>query len=338
MNLITGGTGFLGAHLAASLLRHNQSVTIFRRKDSSLSELKRIFKYHFTDEVEKYFKMLSFSEGDIMIPEDLMAATENINHVYHCAAMVSFDKCDRKKMFDINVGGTRNLVNVLLSRPDIKMCHVSSIAALGRIRNGVPLDESSVWEKSPDNSSYSETKYFSELEVWRGIAEGLDAVIVLPGVILGPGDWSKGSSAMFKLVNNKLKFYTTGTNGFVGVEDVAEIMIQLMKSEITENRFILTSENISYRDLFEKIAAGLGKKLPQYNAGPLLRKIVVLTDAFAAKLTGKSRRFSDDFARLAGLQVKYDSTKITKILNVEFTPLSDCINKTCTFFLSENHE
>lgn len=338
MNLITGGTGFLGAHLAACLLRHNQNVTILRRKGSSLSGLKRIFTYHFTEEADNYFDMLSFAEGDILNPEDLLDATENINHVYHCAALVSFDKSDRKKMFDINVAGTRNLVNILLNRSGIKMCHVSSIAALGRIRNGVPLDESSVWEKSPDNSCYSETKYYAELEVWRGIAEGLDAVIVLPGVILGPGDWNNGSSALFKLVNNRLKFYTTGTNGFVSVEDVAKIMIQLMVSEITGKRFILTSENISYRDLFDKIAAGLCKKPPQYNAGFLLRKMVVLSDAAAAKFTGKNRRFSDDFARLAGLQVKYNSSEIKKILNTEFTPLSDCINKTCTFFLRENHE
>jgi len=332
MNLITGGTGFLGAHLAAHLLTLGEDVKILKRAASSLGEIEIVFKYYFGDDFRNKLASLSFCDGDLLNPHSIENALQNVNNVYHCAATVSFQKRDKQSMFDVNVTGTENLVNVLLNSNNKKLCHVSSIASLGRNTNNTLIDEQSVRDNNKLNTTYSQSKYLSELEVWRGIAEGLPAVIVLPGVILGPGDLKKGTCKLFALVNKGLKFYTTGVNGYVDVEDVADIMIRLMKSDIIAERFVLVSENVSYRDLLTSIAINSGKKPPSVYAGRMLRKIVVSADGAWAIVTGKQRYFSADFARIAGARSEFSSEKIKSMLKFQFNSVNECIEKTTEFY------
>ncbi len=333
MNLITGGTGFLGAHVAALLLKQGQSVKILKRTDSSLDELRLIFRYHFGAESEQYIKKLSFAEGDITSTPDLVMALKNIRNVYHCAATVSFDRKDQKLLKFVNVIGTENLVNILLEQKHaVRLCHVSSIASLGRKSNNGLIDESVLWEDSGQNTAYSRTKYLAEIEVWRGIAEGLNAFIVQPGILLGPGLWDKGSCKLFKQVDRGLRFYTKGINGFVNVEDTAEIMIKLMQTNISEQRFILVSQNLSYQELFGMMAKAFNKNLPSIHAGYALRKIVVFADALSSIIFQKNRNYSDEFAVIAGSKSEYISAKIKSTLNYQFSDIHQCIQKTCRFY------
>ena len=229
MNLITGGTGFLGAHLAALLLQQQQSVRIMKRSSSSLKEISLIFQYHFGNDGANMLKKIQFVDGSIMDPFDVEENLKGIKYVFHCAAMVSFNPEDQKTMLKVNVGGTENLVNVLLNSSIEKLCHVSSIASLGRAPSNNMITESTLWEDHGQNSGYSISKYKGELEVWKGIAEGIPAVIVQPAVLLGPGQWNKGTCKLFSLVKSGLKYYTTGINGYVDVEDVADRMITLTR-------------------------------------------------------------------------------------------------------------
>lgn len=333
MNLITGGTGFLGAHLAALLLKQDRNVKIFKRPSSSFDELHLIFRYHFGVYASSYFKRLSFVDGDITDIDDVAQALNDISYVFHCAATVSFDKKKQKMMNEINVTGTKNLVNAMLEMQcSAKLCHVSSIASLGRSSNNSMIDESTMWDHASQNTNYSKTKYYSEIEVWRGIAEGLNAVIVQPGIILGPGQWNKGSCELVPLVDRGLKFFTRGVNGFVDVEDVVEVMIKLMYSDISEQRFILVSENLSYQDLFTKIAHNLDRKPPSIHAGYTLRKLVVRADALRSVLFRKKRTYSDEFALLAGSRSEYDPSKIMTLLNHRFIAIDLCLEKTCRFY------
>jgi dihydroflavonol-4-reductase len=332
MNLITGGTGFLGAHLAALLLHKQQSVRIMKRTSSSPDEISLIFKYHFGNAGPEMLKKIQFFEGSLMNPFDIEESLKGVKYVFHCAAKVSFNPRDQKNMFHINVEGTENIVNVLLNSSVEKLCHVSSIAALGRTSMHNKITESTPWDDTGQNSGYSVSKYRGELEVWRGIAEGLPAVIVQPGILLGPGLWNKGSCKLFSLVKSGLKYYTNGINGYIDVEEAADRMISLIKTPVSGERFILVSENLSYKELFTQIAQGLNVRGPSIHAGFTTRRFVVAIDCFRSFISGKDRVFSPDFARLAGQIARYDASKIISLSGKQFTPINECIEKTCSFF------
>ena len=117
------------------------------------------------------------------------------------------------------------------------------------------------------------TKYGAEMEVWRGTQEGLNTVVVNPGIIIGPGYWHNGSGSLFKRIYKGMSHYTNGVVGFVGVNDVAQIMIKLMESNIINQRYILISENLSYKDFFTKVAALLHVKPPKKEATKLILNI-----------------------------------------------------------------
>jgi dihydroflavonol-4-reductase len=252
--LITGATGLVGSAVARRFLTENHAVYALHRSGSDRSLLKDI-----ADRIE-------WIEGDVLDISTLESAVEGIDFVVHTAAVVSFIPRDRKMMYKVNVEGTSNVVNVCLKHQIGKLCHVSSIAALGRpdARKIVPgqeliLDESQRWEDSPENSEYAKTKYLAELEVWRGIAEGLNAVIVNPTLILGEGDWTKSSTQLFRYVYQEKPFYTEGIANYVDVKDVAEIIFRLLFSDISADRFLLNGGSISYHHLFNTIADAMRK-------------------------------------------------------------------------------
>lgn len=338
MNLITGGTGFLGAHLAASLLKNGKNVGILKRPFSSSKELKIIFLFHFGECYMDYYQQISFFEGDITDPSSLEEVIPLVDTVYHCAAVVSFDKKDSRLLQNSNVEGTANLVNVMLKYPHKKLCYVSSIGALGRSENGEAIDENTMWVNTGMNTMYSRSKYLAELEVWRGIAEGINCVIVNPGIIIGPGDWNKGTCKLFPLVQKGMKYYTQGINGYVDVRDVAETMVLLTESSLHSERYILISENLSYRDLLNGIAEKLDKPLPHICAGYNMRKFLVIADAMKSLLTGSQRQYSDQFPVLAGSKSEYSSFKIKSALGVRFRSMTETLSDTCTYYLLSQHK
>ncbi len=238
-------------------------------------------------------------------------------------------------MISNNVEGTSNLVNAALENGVKKLCHVSSIAALGNNLDETPVTEETNWIPSKKVTGYSESKFFSEMEIWRGIEEGLDAVIINPSIILGPAKWNSGSAQFFKLMNEEFKFYTRGVKGFVDVHDVVKVMITLMDNHHFEQaknqRFILSAENLSMQDLFSQIADALGKPRPKYFTSDFLLGIIWRAAKMVSIVSGKPPFLTKETAATSNNKNYYDGSKIKKFMDFEYTPINDSIIRTSGF-------
>ena len=335
MILVTGGTGFVGAHLLVQLLNKGKTIKAFRRSDD-LKLTRKIFSYYI-DDVEDAINKIEWVNADILDINALKDVfKDNITEVYHCAATVSFNPKDKQRMMAVNINGTANIVNLSLIYKVKKLCHVSSIAALGRTE--LPesfVTEDTHWKQSKQNSNYAVSKYGGEREVWRGIQEGLDAVIVNPSVILGPGDWDKGSAQIFSTLAKGTMFYTKGVNGYVDVKDVAKAMITLMDGDIVNERFVLSAENLSYYDLFSKMLFVYGKKAPAIHATRPLLEVGWRVEKLKSFLTGISPLITKETARTSRNKYNYSSDKIIKALDFTFTSIDKTIKDTCELYLKE---
>ena len=318
MILVTGGTGLVGSHLLYHLCKKETRIRATKRKNSNLDLVEKVFAYY-TNDPKTLLKKIVWVEAELLNLSDLEDAFVGITKVYHCAAWLSFNPKHKHQMILNNISSTANIVNLCLANDVKKLCHVSSVAAIGRTSNNPIINENTAWSDGPENSNYAVSKYHSELEVWRGIEEGLDAVIVNPTIILGPGPWEKGSSLLFHQIAHGLPFYTTGTNGFVDVRDVAFAMIQLMESKITAERFILCSESLPFKQTFDYIADALGKKRSHIKVGNFLNAVGWRLAKISALFTGKSPLITKETA-LSGKSISiYKNNKIKKALNFEFT-------------------
>jgi len=318
--LITGATGLVGSAVARRFVSENHTVLALYRSGSDRSLLRDINE------------KIQWIEGDILDISSLETAIENVDFVVHTAAVVSFVPRDRKMMHKVNVEGTANVVNVCLKYQTRKFCHVSSIAALGRpdSRKVIPgqdvvLDETQRWEDSPENSEYAKTKHFAELEVWRGIAEGLNAVIVNPTLILGEGDWAKSSTQIFRYVYQEKPFYTEGIANYVDVEDVAEVIFKLTFSDISGERFLLNGGSISYQNLFNSIADSMHKKRPSFKVGAGLAAVIWRIEAVRTWLVGTKPLITKETAQSAARRIKYNNEKIKNALGFNFQPIEKTV-------------
>jgi dihydroflavonol-4-reductase len=313
MLFVTGGTGLVGAHLLYELIKAGKKVKALKRKSSNLSLTLKIFSYY-DREAKDLFDKIEWVEGNILDYFSLEKILEGIDEVYHCAATVSFIPSERGKMIANNVEGTKNLVDASLYCGVKKFCHVSSIAALGRTNSMVPVTEETGWVPSKKNSGYSESKFFSEVEVWRGINEGLNSVIVNPSIILGPGNWDSGSPKIFKTINNGMLFYTKGITGYVDVRDVVLAMILLMDDKNFEDnknqRYLLNAANLSYFELFNSIANELGKKPPRFYTPDFLLSVVWRMAALAGFIIGGTPFVTRDMVANSNLPFYFDGGKI----------------------------
>jgi nucleoside-diphosphate-sugar epimerase len=282
------------------------------------------------------FSNIEWVNGDLLDIYSLYDSLEGVTQVYHCAAVVSFDKADKNQIMKTNVGGTTNLVNAALDKNIEKLCYVSSIAAIGKPENGDFISEKFFWKFSKNHSVYSMSKYDAEREVWRGIAEGLNAVIINPSIILGPGNWNSGSSRLITSVWDGLKFYTKGVNGYVDVRDVAKTMILLMNSEINSERYIVSSENIDYQTLFNYIAAGLNKTPPKYKAAKFLSELVWRADKIKTSILKTKPLITKETARTANAKSYYSNEKIISAINYKFIPVAQSIEHICKLFIQDN--
>jgi nucleoside-diphosphate-sugar epimerase len=322
--LVTGASGLLGVYLIRELLKTNEPVIAIYRSKIPLQ---------LSPEEQA---QVNWIQGDILDVMFLAEVMEDCDKVYHCAGLVSFSPKRIKDLFKINVDGTANVVNACLAAGVSKLIHVSSVASLGRKRNGQTVTENVKWDDNANPSVYGKTKYLGELEVWRGIAEGLNAVIVNPVIILGKGDWHSGSGATFKNAYNEFPWFTEGSSGFVDGEDVAKAMVMLMDSEITAERFILSAENWTYRGLFTAMAKGFGKKPPSRKVTPWLAALVWRLEAIKGWITGQDPLLTKETAETAQQTVKFDNTKILKTLqDFSFKPLQQTIEESCSYYLSK---
>jgi nucleoside-diphosphate-sugar epimerase len=317
MILVTGATGFLGAELAKQLTASGYQIRCIKRSTSVIPAL-----------LLPQGLRIEWVEADLLDLFALENALENVTQVYHCAAWVSLKEADKEPMILANVTGTANLVNLCVQK-NIRLLHVSSVAAVGFSKPGELINENHHLDQAAETDGYAISKLESEMEVWRGIAEGLNAVIVNPSIIIGASAGVTGSGALFEMVRKGLKFYTSGRGGFVAVEDAARCMILLMESGIQNERFIISAENRDYQQLTTEIAGCFGVKAPSSRVKPWVLGIAWRAAKLISAVTGKDPAIDRISAVAANQQRLYDNSKIKKALSFQFKPLSDSIKEIC---------
>ncbi|GBL34459.1 dihydroflavonol-4-reductase [Filimonas sp.] len=323
MILITGASGLLGQHLLETLSAGQKVRATFR------NSLPVFFTDIHTDHIE-------WVDSDINDIVSLEKAFEGITHVYHCAAMVSYDPKMREAIMQTNSEGTANVVNLCLDKKVQKLCFVSSIATLGEGISGELISEKNDWEENKDNSNYAISKQAAEMEVWRGIAEGLNAVIINPGIILGEGDDTKSSTNLFKIVHDEFAYYTAGATCWVDVKDVVRSMVALMNSDIQNERFIISGGNYSLLDIFTMMARAMGKKPPSKAANSFMTEIVWRFSYLKSQLTGKAATISKETARSSQRIRRFDSSKLLKALpDFRYTDIGETIQRVSSRYMTE---
>ncbi len=333
MILVTGGTGLVGSHLLYQLCLEHDKIRAIFRTNSSLEKVKNVF-FSYTDDAS-LFNKIEWFQADITDVPSMIPAFFGVKQVYHCAAFISFNPKDYREMRKINIHGTAILVNLAIDAKVEKFCFVSSIAAVGESLTNKVITEENEWNKELDNSGYSITKFGAEMEVWRASQEGVKVVIVNPGVILGGGFWDAGSGKLFTKVYKGFDFYTEGITGFVSVKDVAKAMILLMKSDVLNERFILVSENKSFKEIFFLIADAFGKKRPSKKVTSWQTEFFWRLAWLYSKFSGKEPLLSKYSARSSHSISRYTSEKIQKTLNFEFEKIDQTIQEIVTTFLKK---
>ncbi len=323
MVLVTGGTGLVGAHLLLHLVENGDAVRAIYRNAATIQKTKSLFLLY---KKESLFENIDWIQADIIDVPLLETAFENVECVYHCAALISFNPKDENLLRKINIEGTANIVNLCVAKAVKKLCFVSSIAALGDVKeNEKTITEETEWNPEKQHSDYAISKYGAEMEIWRGQQEGLQTVIINPGVILGPGFLDQGSGLLFKRVANGLSFYTKGVTGFVAVLDVVRIAVELMKSENSNERFTLISENMAFKDLLGSIADSLNVKRPSIHASPLLVNVLYRIDWFISNILGQKRKLDRATAKSSYSKNLYSNEKIKNTLGTEFLDIHQYI-------------
>jgi dihydroflavonol-4-reductase len=317
MVFLTGITGLVGSFVARELLAKGFKIRALRRANSDLSWLADLNS------------QIEWREGDVLDIASLEAGIQGCEYVIHCAAIVSFAPKDRQMMYKVNVEGTQNVVNVCLDYKPRKLLFISSVAALGRSKESQVLSEANKWIESDLNSNYAKTKHLAEMEVWRASAEGLPVVILNPSVVLGPSDWHKTSTRIFKYVWDEKMFYSKGTMNYVDVRDVAALAHQLLVKDIVNERFIINAGKTTFEECFELIAQSFQKRKPKYAINAWIAEIAWRFFAFTSAITGKAPLVTKETARIAQTSFYYANDKIIQTLNYQFRPLSDTIAWTC---------
>jgi dihydroflavonol-4-reductase len=322
MIAVTGANGLLGSFIIRDLIGKQEPFVAIKRKESDTSLLGDV-----SDQVE-------WRSADVLDPVALEEALQDVTAVIHAAAVVSFNPAREKEVYNINVSGTRNVVNACLSKNIRRLVHISSVAALGRQKGQELIDEENKWSASSLNSRYGESKYFGEIEVFRGQEEGLETVIVNPSVILAPADWLKSSAQLFKYVWDEKRYYIDANLNYVDVRDVTKVVMHLVNSPVQGQRFIASAGAIPFLDFFTLVAKKFGKKPPSVKLDPATLNLAAAIEVMRSKLLGKEPLLTKETARLAGTRFAYRNEKIRKTLNFEFQPVDETVDWCCTQYLN----
>ena len=328
MVLVTGGTGFLGSYIIKELVEKNYSVRAIRRSTSKIP-------FYISPGI---FEKIQWVEGDILDTVSLEDAMDGVDMVIHSAAIISFYKEDKAKMYRVNTMGTANVVNTAIEKNISRFVHVSSVSALGRTKINSHVNEERKWQENNNNTHYAISKYRAEMEVWRAVGEGLNAVIINPSTVLGYGDWNTSSCRIFKMVYDGFPWYSTGVNGFVDIEDVAKAAVLLMQNNISEQRFILNGDNWSFQQLFNTIADSFGKKRPSRKATPGLINFILNIEKMKSLFAGSKPLLTKESARVANSHTYFKNDKLlTALPGFSFTPLQESIAKACIKYIENLH-
>ncbi|HVY74277.1 MAG TPA: NAD-dependent epimerase/dehydratase family protein [Puia sp.] len=323
MIFLTGGTGFIGSYILTELVRQGYSVRALRRRPA--------LPFFLSPEIAAKTEWV---EGDVLDVSSLQEQLTGCDRIIHAAAIVSFYPDEKRAMFRTNIEGTANLVNIALEQGIDDFIYISSVAALGRTDQQTTIDEEKKWESGAGQTNYAISKYHAEMEVWRGMGEGLRPLVLNPSTVLGFGDWNRGSCAIFRSVYQEYPWYTSGHNGFVDVEDIARVVVALMNSPVRNQRFIVSAENRGFRDLFNKIADEFQKKHPSLEVNSLLASLAWRAEKVKSLFTGTRPLLTKETASIASKRVSFDNSRLLNTLpDFRFTPLDDTIRHACAQYL-----
>ncbi len=332
MILVTGGTGMLGSYLLYHLLQKGEKVVALKRKSSQFDVTKTVFSF-LSNHPDKDFNSIEWLDADLFNYYELLDLTEGVRDIYHCAAIINYSSKNPDEQIINNREITRNLVNVALERQVERFCHISSIAALGGTSDGTPVTEQVIWETSKRHTHYSVSKYESEMEVWRAISEGLNATIVNPSVILGAGDWNRGSANLIKKIADGFKYYTLGSTGFVDARDVVSICYQLMHTpQAFGQSFILNADNLKYQKLFQYICDAAQQKPPYIYASPFITNMVWRYEKWKSFLLRRTPILTKESSETAHKQLAYSSEKLHQYIDFEYTKVQKTLKDLIEFY------
>lgn len=336
MILVTGGTGLVGSHLLLDLTRSGKKVKAIYRNASKLPEVLKLFSYYVPAQEAKFlYDSIEWVKADILDIPSLNEAFQNIKYVYHCAAIVSLNNTHPKQLRTTNIEGTANIVNSCIKFNVEKLCHISSIATMDLALGDDQITENFTWHSEKEHSDYAISKYGAEIEVWRGTQEGLPAVIVNPGVIIGPGFWNSGSGKLFKKIDKGLKYNFPKTTGFIGVQDVSRASILLLDSSIENEQFILVSENLSFKTVLQLAAESLQSKSPKTSLKPWMILIGWIYQSFANILWGAEKQLSKNDYKSLFKHSYYSNDKVKEMIGFKFSPMIKVIAETSKIYRKE---
>ncbi|WGK66155.1 NAD-dependent epimerase/dehydratase family protein [Croceiramulus getboli] len=331
MILVTGGTGLVGAHLLLALTQGASKIRAIYRTEQSIAKTRRLFAFA---KAESRFEKIEWIASDLFDLPALDTAFQGVSQVYHSAGLISFDPADYHALRKTNIEGTANMVNLALAHQVDKFAYVSSVAALGDPVEGRIINEDTPWDPDRKHHDYAISKYGGELEVWRGTQEGLDAVIINPGGILGEGFYRAGSGAYFRLAAMQLPYYPTGTTGFVDVKDVVQILITLMTGPIKNEAFVVVAANANHRDVLTQIAKQLEVKAPRKPLRKWMFLLFLIFDTLRHVLTRKRRRvFLTTYTSMTSREL-YDAGKSETLIPFQYTALERTLERVCSDFKS----
>ena len=332
MILVTGSTGIVGTRLLFDLIKSGVQVRALKRKDSDTAFVKRVFQFYDSQNGEAFFSKIEWFDGDITDIASLEQAFIGVTHCYHSAGLVSYDPRDTEKLHELNTEGTENVVNAALEAGVLKICHISSIAALGRAKKGTFTTEKNYWNRDNNNSLYGLTKFMAEREVWRGTAEGLPAIIVNPSIILGPSKPHQSSGMLMSLLRKGVAFYPKGIAGYVDVRDVSKACISLMNSPIENKRYIINAENLNYKTLLDTAAGIFGNSKPKTRLHPWMLSLAWIGARGWAVITGRKPKITRETARSVSRENTFSNSKIVEAIPINFVPVGEALLYYRSFF------
>ncbi len=331
MIFITGATGMIGAHIAFALTSAGERVRALKRAGASIADTEKIFRFYSAN-ADELLARIEWVNGDVLDIHSLEDALQDVEFVYHSAAIVSFVAKDRDYMLKVNGEGTANLVNCSIAAGVKKFCHVSSVAALGRTIDLKNINEETWWKTDPANSWYAVSKYAGEREVWRATEEGMDVVIVNPAVVIGPGNPARSSNAIFAMAKKGFSWFTTGSGGFVDARDVADACVKLMKSPVINERYILNAQNMTYRVFADEVLKRFGHQPTSREAGPFLLGLLWRMEKLAAWMSGRIPMVTKESASAAREAASYAGQKITSAIDFRYRAMNSTLDEISVYY------
>lgn len=319
---LTGATGFVGSYIVRALLNEGyKNITCLTRSGSGNS---------LTEDFDTHVKWVQGDVLDLPLLSDILSGQDI---VIHSAAMVTFNTKNKKKLLQTALDGTANVVNVSLEYSVKKLVHISSVAAIGRRKKQETITEKQIFSHTPYDTSYGLSKFLSEQEVWRAHAEGLPVTILNPALVLGAGNWNNSSPGIFAKVYNKMPVYPTGTNGVVDVRDVAQAVILALNPAVNGERFILSAENWSFKNLLDTIALHLNVKGPQYPLTPWLAGVAWRLEALMGWVKNQSPAITRETVKSMSVHSVYDNSKSKELLGLTYRDVHHTLKETSQSFL-----